>query len=98
VFSIYVRAAGADPREPELTMRSIVVEPPAGSLVDRDAARAEVGMPFAIPPNRWKSGYVYSSVTEIIRRLGKERWTGTFRTHDGATPLLSPEFELLRLE
>jgi hypothetical protein len=98
VLSVYVRAAGADPREPELTMRSRVSEAPMGSLVDRDTVSAEVGMPFAIPASRWKSGYIYSSVTEIIRRIGTERWTGQFRTRDADGARFSPEFELLRLE
>jgi len=98
VLSVYVRAAGADPREPELTMLSTVTETPRASLVDRDTVLAEVGMPFAIPANRWKSGYVYSSVTEIIRRIGKERWYGKFRTRDFDGDRASPEFEILRLE
>ncbi|MEI9952364.1 MAG: glycosyltransferase family 39 protein [Pseudomonadota bacterium] len=98
VFSVYVRAAGADPREPELTMHSTISESPAGSLVNRDATPSEVGMPFAIPASRWKSGYVYSSITEIIRRIGKERWSGSFRTHDADGVQAWPEFELLRLE
>ena len=97
VFSVYVLAAGADPREPELAMRSEITAAAAASLVDPDAVRAEVGMPFTIPASRWKSGYVYSSVTEIIRRIGEERWTGRFRTHD-AEGQTSPEFELLRLK
>ena len=79
-------------------MRSAVSEAATGSLVDRDLALAEVGMPFTIPASRWKSGYVYSSVTEIIRRIGKERWYGSFRTHDRAGSQLSPELEMLRLE
>ncbi|HEY0466767.1 MAG TPA: glycosyltransferase family 39 protein [Polyangiaceae bacterium] len=98
VFSVYVRAAGADPREPELTMHSSVSAPPAGSLVERDLTLAEVGMPFAIPANRWRSDYIYSSITEVIRRIGKERWDATFRTHDAAITQSSPEIELLRLE
>ena len=98
VFSVYVQAAGADPREPELTMHSRVTASPSGSLVDPDATLAEVGMPFVIPSNRWKSGYVYASVTEIIRRIGSERWYGAFRTHDVGGARTSPEFELLRLE
>jgi hypothetical protein len=98
VFSVYVRAAGADPREPELSMHSRVTEAPAGTLVDRDTVLAEVGMPFAIPANRWKSGYVYSAVTEVIRRIGKERWTAHFRTRDALGAQSTPEFELLELE
>jgi hypothetical protein len=98
VFSVYVRAAGADPAEPELSMYSRITETASGSLVDRDSVLAEVGMPFAIPASRWKSGYVYSSITEIIRRIGKERWTAHFRSHDAHGAQSSPEFELLRLE
>ncbi|MEI9937458.1 MAG: glycosyltransferase family 39 protein [Pseudomonadota bacterium] len=98
VFSVYVGAAGADPRDPELAMYSTVTASPPGSLVAPDAALAEVGMPFTIPANRWKSGYIYSSVTEIIRRIGSERWSGRFRMHDAGAEQGSPEFELLRLE
>src|SRR6478752_1224507 len=97
VFSVYVRAAGADPLEPELLMHSTVTAPPVASLVDRDFAVAEVGMPFTIPANRWKSEYVYSSVTEVIRRLGAERWLGTFRTHHHQGAQDSSEFEVLTL-
>jgi hypothetical protein len=105
VFSVYVRAAGPDPREPELTMHSQITDSAVASLVDRDTILAEVGMPFTIPASRWKSDYVYSSVTEIIRRIGKERWTGRFRMHDMAVAgtdatasETSPDVELLRLE
>ncbi|HEX3773899.1 MAG TPA: glycosyltransferase family 39 protein [Polyangiaceae bacterium] len=78
VYSVYFRAAAPDPAEPELVMHS-VVEAPASSLVPSDPAIAEVGMPFSIPTSRWKPGYVYSSVTELIHRIGHERWFGTFR-------------------
>ncbi|HET7541342.1 MAG TPA: hypothetical protein VFK05_15805, partial [Polyangiaceae bacterium] len=98
VFSVYVRAAGADPREPELVMHSTITERAAGSLVAPDSTRAEVGMPFVFPASRWKSEYVYSSLTEVIRRIGKERWTGSFRTRESGGTRTSPEFELLRLE
>jgi len=98
VLSVYVHAAGADPFEPELSMHSRVIGAPASSLVERDATLAEVGMPFTIPASRWKSGYIYSSVTEIIRRIGQERWTASFRTHDVGGARSTPEFELLRLE
>jgi len=98
VFSVYVRAAGPDATEPELVLHSTVSEAPRGSLVDRDAAVAEVGMPFSISANRWKPNYIYSSITEVIRRLGNERWTGRFRTRENTGARHSAEFELLRLE
>jgi hypothetical protein len=80
VYSVYFRAAGPDPREPELTMHSVIEAAPAGSLVAKDSTIAEVGVPFAIPASRWKRGYVYASVTEIIKRIGRERWYGTFQS------------------
>lgn len=98
VFSVYVRAAGAEPSELELIMQSVVSQAPPFTLVDRDPAIAEVGMPFTVPPSRWKPGYVYASITEIIRRIGSERWTAAFRGHDAAAMQTSPAFEILRLE
>jgi len=98
VFSVYVRAAGPDPREPELSLHSRVTAAPGGSLVDRDLARAEVGVPFTIPANRWKAGYVYSAVSEIIRRIGSERWSAAVRTREADGIRTSAEFELLQLE
>jgi Dolichyl-phosphate-mannose-protein mannosyltransferase len=83
VYSVYFLAAGPDPSEPELVLHSVVEAAPAGSLVAKDNAVADVGMPFAIPPSRWKRGYIYASITEIIRRIGRERWYGTFRPPRG---------------
>jgi hypothetical protein len=98
VFSAYFRASGPDPNEPDLVMHSSLDAAPASSLVPRDAAVAEVGMPFAIPTSRWKPGYVYASVTEVIRRIGSERWYGAFRPARARGPSSSPEFEILRLQ
>jgi len=98
LFSVYVLAAGADPREPELSLHSRVMAAPRGSFVDRDAVSADVGVPFSIPAGRWKSGYVYSSISEIIRRIGSERWSGSFRTRESDGVRTSAEIELLRLE
>jgi Dolichyl-phosphate-mannose-protein mannosyltransferase len=96
VFSVYFRASGPDPNEPALLMHSSLDAAPPSSLVPPDTTLAEVGMPFAIPASRWKPGYVYASVTEVIRRIGSERWYGAFRP--ARAPGLSPELELLRLE
>ncbi|HEY1537567.1 MAG TPA: glycosyltransferase family 39 protein, partial [Polyangiaceae bacterium] len=98
VLSAYFRASGPDPSEPALLMHSALDAAPPSSLVPRDTTLAEVGMPFAIPASRWKPGYVYASVTEVIRRIGSERWYGAFRPARAREPSLSPELELLRLE
>ncbi|HEX3851334.1 MAG TPA: glycosyltransferase family 39 protein [Polyangiaceae bacterium] len=98
VLSVYFRANGPDPNEPDLDMHSSIDAAPRGSLVPRDTAIADVGMPFAIPASRWKPGYVYASITEIIRRIGGERWYGTFRPARARWDGTAPEFEILRLE
>ncbi len=98
VLSVYFRASGPDPSEPDLVMHSALDSAPSGSLVPRDTRVADVGMPFAIPASRWKTGYVYASITEIIRRIGSERWYGTFRPARAGSLNSSPELEILRLE
>jgi Dolichyl-phosphate-mannose-protein mannosyltransferase len=99
VYSVYFLAAGPDASEPELEMHSVVEAAPHGSLVAKDDTVAEVGMPFAIPASRWKRGYVYASVTEVIRRIGRERWYGTFRlAREAGAHGSSPPFELLRID
>jgi hypothetical protein len=85
VYTLYFRAAGPDPSEPELLLHSLVEATPAGSLVEKDGTVADVGMPFAIPASRWKRGYVYSSITEVIKRIGRERWYGTFQSSRGSS-------------
>jgi Dolichyl-phosphate-mannose-protein mannosyltransferase len=98
VLSVYFRAAGSDPREPDLVMRSVLDPDQGRSLVPRDAAIAEVGMPFVIPASRWKAGYVYASVTEIIRRIGRERWLAAFWPANQRARGALPEIPLLQLE
>ena len=98
VLDVYFRASGPDPDEPELAMRSVLEAAPRSSLVPRDDASAEVGMPFVIPASRWKAGYVYASLTEIIRRIGHERWYAAFRAARQRGSAASAEFEILRLE
>jgi len=94
VLSSYFRAAGPDLKDPELMVHSVVERAPAGSLVDKDVITADVTIPFAIHASSWQRGYVYASITEVIRRIGSERWYASFR----APRERHPEFELLRLE
>jgi hypothetical protein len=98
VFSAYFRASGPDPGEPDLVLHSSLIAAPSSSLVPRDAVVADVGMPFVIPASRWKPGYVYASMTEVIPRIGRERWYGAFRPARARASDAAPEFEILRLE
>ncbi len=99
IYSVYFLAGGPDPGEPELVMHSVVEAAPRGSLVPKDSTVADVGMPFAIPASRWKRGYVYASITEIIKRIGREHWYGAFQpTREvGASPPPA-KLELLRFD
>ena len=59
----------------------------------------DVGMPPVVPPSRWKPGYVYSTVTELMKRPGRERFVGGFRGAAAPRPVdCSPEQTLLVLE
>jgi Dolichyl-phosphate-mannose-protein mannosyltransferase len=99
VYSLYFRAADPDPSEPELALHSVVEAAPTGSLVPKDSTLGEVGVPFAIPTSRWKRGYVYASITEIIQRIGRERWYGSFRpAREAWSRDPAATFDLLRLD
>ncbi|MET0790330.1 MAG: glycosyltransferase family 39 protein [Polyangiaceae bacterium] len=97
VLTIYFSSAGPDPTEPELFVRSRIQDRAFASLVPSDPLAADVAMPFVIPASRWKRNYIYSSVTEVIARIGSEVWTANFRSTRGATSASSP-FEVLYLE
>jgi hypothetical protein len=99
VATLYFSSAGEDASDPMLFIRSSIKDGAFASLVPKDTLTAEVGMPFAIPTNRWKRGYIYSSITEVIARIGSEVWTATFRSTRGAGlhPPSKP-FDVLFLE
>ena len=83
MLTLYFSAAGPDEGEPELRMYSRIEDRAFASLVPPDTLLSEVGMPFAIPASRWKRDYIYSSVTEVIERIGGEIWTATFHATRG---------------
>ena len=94
VLSAYFLATGPDASDPELVVHSVVERAPGTSLVHKDQLTTDVTIPFSIHASRWQRGYVYASITEVIRRIGRERWYASFR----APRERHPEFELLRLE
>lgn len=99
VATLYFSSAGPDESEPELFVRSSIKDGALASLVPKDTLAAEVGMPFVIPTSRWKRDYIYSSVTEVIARIGSEVWTASFRSTRGSgAPLPPNQFEVLYLE
>jgi hypothetical protein len=77
-LTLYFRAGAALPTDTEFKLFSRVTAPPALSLVPADELVWDVGMPFAMPTSLWRPGFVYSTVTEILRRPGRERYDGAF--------------------
>ncbi len=77
-LTLYFRTNAALPTDTEFKMFSRVTAPPALSLVPADELVWDVGMPFAMPTSLWRPGFVYSTITEILRRPGRERYDGAF--------------------
>lgn len=76
---------------------SSVEAAPRFSFVPRDELTWDVGVPFAIPTTLWRPGFIYSSITELTRRPGVERYDGAFRGPMAPTPLTPSSTPLLRL-
>jgi hypothetical protein len=55
-----------------------VEAPPRFSLTPRDTLPWDVGMPFALPTSLWRPGFLYTAVSEIVRRPGRERYAGAW--------------------
>jgi hypothetical protein len=79
VLTLYFRTGDAVEPGADFAVHSRVVEGLSWSLVPADWQVRDVGLPSALPRKFWKRGFVYSSVTEILKRPGKERFYGSFR-------------------
>jgi hypothetical protein len=91
VLTVYFEAGGPLAGDPEFTVTSIVEQAPRYSLVPSDELAWNVGMPFALPTSSWRPGFVYETVTEVIRRPGRERYVGAFRGAGAPEPVSGPE-------
>jgi hypothetical protein len=78
-LTLYFQTDAALPSDDVFQVFSTVEAAPHFSLVPRDELVWDVGMPFAIPTTLWRPGFIYSSVTELTRRPGTERYDGGFR-------------------
>jgi len=87
-LTLYFKASGPEPGDLEFSIRSKVERKKALSWVPADDKVRVVGMPFSIPTGLWKPGFIYTSVTEIRKRPGQERYYGYFHaTRKGKLPL-----------
>ena len=65
--------SGGDER---FMIRSRVEAPLPGSLLPADELDWDVGLPPSVPRSGWKRGFLYTSVTELSNRPGRERFVG----------------------
>jgi len=98
LLTLYFTTSAALPTDVPFTVTSHVEAPPRHSLVPKDALAWDVGMPFVIPTSLWRPGFIYSSVTEITRRPGRERYDGAFRGPLAPTQLTPTDAPLLVLD
>ena len=78
-LTLYFRTSAVLPTDVEFKVASTVTRPRPYSLVPKDELVWDVGMPFVIHTTLWRPGFIYSSITELIRRPGSERYDGAFR-------------------
>jgi hypothetical protein len=86
-LTLYFEASGPLPGDVGFVVTSHVERAPSWSNVPADELPWNVGMPFAIPTSLWRPGFVYESVTELMRRPGRERYEGSFRGPGAPEPV-----------
>ncbi len=99
LLTLYFSPSAELPTDVEFKLYSTVEAAARFSLVPKDQLRWDVGMPFVIPTSLWRPGFIYSSVTELTRRAGRERYDGAFRGTLAPVPLDgTPDEPLLTLD
>ena len=56
------------------------------SLIPIDKTDRNMGFPPPLPTKLWKVGYLYSTVTVLNHRIGRERYVGAWASRDGCMP------------
>lgn len=87
VLSVYFEASDPLAGDPGFVITSSVEAAPSYSLVPPDELVWNVGMPFSIPTSLWRPGFIYASVTELMRRPGRERYVGSFQGQGAPIPV-----------
>ncbi len=86
VLSVYFDTPGPLAGDPSFVITASVEAAPRTSLVPHDELPWNVGMPFSIPTSLWRPGFVYSSITELMRRPGRERYVGSWQGQGAPVP------------
>jgi hypothetical protein len=102
LLTVYVLAGGPAQPDVQLTVASKVLAPARWSLTIADPTEREVGLPLAIPPERWRKGFLYADPVPIRKRPGTEVFRASYRGRGrGSAPKPvagGSSVEVLRLE
>jgi len=67
-------------------VRSSVEARESFSLIPPDPTDREMAFPSTIPTKLWRSGFVYETDVVLNHRIGRERYSGYWRSRDGGRP------------
>ncbi len=85
-LTVYVLAREPMARGTGFSVKSRVLQAPWGSLTMADPTSREVALPFLIPPERFRAGFVYENKMPIRKRPGKEEFVASFSAPRGRGP------------
>ncbi len=78
LLTIFVEAGGPTTADVQLAVKSKVTAKAAWSTTMADPLDRDVGIPLAIPPQRWKKGFLYTDPVAIRKRPGTEVYRAYF--------------------
>lgn len=78
LLTLWIEAGGPTAADVQLTVRSKVTARAAWSTTMADPTDREVGLPLAIPPQRWRKGFLYAGPVPIRKRPGTEVFRASF--------------------
>lgn len=85
-LTVYVFAREPMARGTGFSVKSRVLQAPWGSFTMADPTSREVALPFLIPPERFRAGFVYENSMPIRKRPGKEEYVASFTAPRGRGP------------
>ena len=86
LLTIFVEAGGPTTGDVQLAVKSKVTARAAWSTTMADPLDRDVGIPLAIPPQRWKKGFLYSDPVAIRKRPGTEVYRAYFWVRGAGVP------------
>jgi hypothetical protein len=86
LLTLWIKAGGPTTADVQLTVKSKVTARAAWSTTMADPTEREVGLPLAIPPQRWRKGFIYADPVAIRKRPGTEVFRASFWVRGAGSP------------